>query len=235
LKLNENGAMNFMFRNLFKLFSKAASQKQNGESKGADNFSKVSWLEADQNPFGIRVLDCRSFSKSALCFAPDNGVAEKFLKLRDSTGEIYRNQLPKNALHIKCNLRYNFEEKIPDGPVFVAKVMQDRWDIYLYDGFLYFTNSWSGELLIRARVDFKDNEFFVPVIDIRSDLAKRDKPLAVRQADYLIKSYLCRQEVPNPLPRNFPNDPKQIALYSFSFYGRMSSYATYEDTTLIKL
>jgi len=227
-------SQNFMFRNLFKLFSKAASQKQNGESKGADDFPKVSWLEAHQNPFGIRVLDYRSFSKSALCFAPDSGVAEKFLKLRNSAGENHRNQLPKNALHIKCNLRYNFEEKITDGSVFVAEVMQDRWNIYLYEDFLYFTNSWSGELLIRAGVDFKDNEFIVSVIDIRSDLAKRDKSLAVRQADYLIKSHLCRCEVPSPLPKNFPNDPKQIALYSFSFYGRMSSYATYEDTTLIK-
>lgn len=117
----------------------------------------------------------------------------------------------------------------------MAKVMQDRWDVYLYYSFLYFTNSWSGELLIRAKVDFKDNEFFVSAIDIRSDLAKRDKALAVRQVDYLIKSYLCRREVPNPLPRNFPRDPKQIALYSFSIYGRMSSYAIYEDTTLIKL
>jgi len=223
-----------MFRKLSKLFSKGTTQKQNGESKDADAFPKVGWLEAHQNRFGIRVLDFRSFSKSAVCFAPNYDTAEKFLKMRNSTGENYRNQLPKKTLHARCNLRYHFEEKLPDGPVFIAKVMQDRWDVYLYDGFLYFTNSWSGELLIRARVDFKDSEFFVPAIDICSDLAKRDKSLAIRQADYLIKSYLCRSEVPNPLPKHFSHDPKQIALYSFSIYGRMSSYATYEDTTLIK-
>lgn len=224
-----------MFRNFFNLFSKVILQTHNGKYKDTDSFPKVVWIEAHQNPFGIRVLDCRSFSKSALCFTPDKGAAEKFLKLRSSTGGDHRTQFPKNALHIRCNLRYHFEEKIIDGPVFVAKVMQDRWDVYLYDGFLYFSNSWSGELLIRAKADFKENEFLVPAIDIRSDLAKRNKTLAVRQADYLIKSYLCRREMPNPLPKNLPNVPKQIALYSFSLYGRMSSYATYEDTTLIKL
>ena len=223
-----------MLRNLFKLFLKPTLLKKNDKSESAGAFPNVSWLEAHQNPFGIRVLDCRSFSKSALCFAPDNGIAKKFLNLRNSTGENHRNQLPKNTLHIRCNLRYPFEEKISDGPVFVAKVMQDRWDVYLYGSFLYFTNSWSGELLIRAWVDFKDNEFFVSAIDIRFDSVNRDKSLAIRQADYLIKSYLCRSEVPSPLPKNFPHDPKQIALYSFSIYGRTSSYATYEDTTLIK-
>lgn len=223
-----------MFRNFFNLSSKTILQKHNGKYKDTDAFHKVVWLEAHQNPFGIRILDCKSFSKTALCFARDRDTAEKFLKLRNSTGEDHRNQLPKNALHIRCNLKYHFEEKIIDGPVFVAKVMQDRWDVYLYDGFLYFSNSWSGELLIRAKADFKENEFFVPAIDMRSDLAKRNKTLAVRQADYLIKSCLCRREVPNPLPRNFPNNPKQIALYSFSLYGRMSSYATYEDAILIK-
>jgi len=224
-----------MFKYFYKLFTKETTQKHNGKSKGADAFSKVSWLEAHQNRFGIRVLDFRSFSKSALCFSPDYDTAEKFLKLRNSSGENYRNLLPKNTLHIRCNLKYHFEEKLPDGPVFIAKVMQDRWDVYLYDGFLYFTNSWSGELLIRAKVDFKNSEFFVSAIDICSDLAKHDKPLAIRQADYLIKSYLCRNEAPNPLPKYMPNDPKQIALYSFSLYGRMGSYATYEDTTLIKI
>ena len=223
-----------MFKNFGKLFLKDTARKPDGVFKDTGAFPKVGWLEAHQNRFGIRVLDFRSFSKSAVCFAPDYDIAEKFLKLRSSTGENYRNQLPKNTLHVRCNLRYHFEEKLPDGPVFIAKVMQDRWDVYLYDSFLYFINSWSGELLIRARVDFKDSEFFVPTIDICSVLAKRDKSLAVRQADYLIKSYLCRSEVPNPLPKNFPHDPKQIALYSFSIYGRMSSYATYEDTTLIK-
>ncbi|MEI8348890.1 MAG: hypothetical protein WCI77_01950 [Candidatus Omnitrophota bacterium] len=227
--------MNFMFRNSFKLFSKNTTQKQDREFKDADAFPKVGWLEAHQNRFGMRVLDCRSFSRSALCFAPDYDIAKKFLKLRSSTGENYRDQLPKNMLHIRCNFRYRFEERIPDGPVSIAKAMQDRWDVYLYDSFLYFTNSWSGELLIRAKVDFKNNEFFVSAIDICSDLANRDKSLAVRQVDYLIKSHLYRYEVPNPLPRDFPNDSKQIALYSFSFYGRMSSYATYEDTTLIKI
>lgn len=223
-----------MFRNFFNLFSKVILQKHNGKYKDTDSFPKVVWLEAHQNPFGIRVLDFRNFSKSALSFAPNQSVAEKFLKLRNSTGENHRNQFPKNALHIRCNLRYLIKEKIPAGPIFVAKVMQDRWDVYLYDSFLYFVNSWSGDLFIRARVDFKDSEFIVSVIDIRSDLAKRNKTLAVRQVDYLIKSYLFRREVPNPLPRNFPNNPKQIALYSFSIYGRMSSFATYEDTILIK-
>lgn len=223
-----------MFRNLFNLFSKAISQNQNSKSNGVDDFPKVNWIEAHQNPFGVRVLDCRSFCKTALCFAKDKDTAEKFLKLRNSIGENHRNQIPKNALHIRCNLRYPLEKEIPAGPVFLAKVMQDRWDIYLYDDFLYFSNGWSGELLIRAKVDFKDNEFIVSVIDIRSDLAKRDKTLAVKEVDYLIKSFLFRREVPNPLPRNFPNNPKQIALYSFSLYGRISSFATYEDTTLIK-
>ena len=37
-----------------------------------------------------------------------------------------------------------------------AQRMEDRWDIYLYDGNLYFARSWTGELGHRARVEFQE-------------------------------------------------------------------------------
>jgi len=109
--------------------------------------------------------------------------------------------------------------------------MEDKWDIYLWDGYLYFARSWTDELIFRAKVNLSDRGMKIPAVDARSQIVKGDRSLAVRQVDFLVKSHLFKQEVPHTLPLDLPDDPQQIAMYSFQLFGRWASYATYEDTT----
>ena len=195
---------------------------------GKSPFTQLAWIEADKSPFKVRVLDCRSFSRSVLETTADPEIAARFLALRNSTGEQHRGKTPASALPTECLLRYPYEGEIQNGRLFGAQEMEDKWDIYLYDGFLYFARSWTGDLVYRARIDLSEREALVSSIEGNSEAV--GGAYTVRSIDFLIKSHLLRNEVPHPLPPNFPDDPQLIALFSIAQYGRWASYATYEDT-----
>lgn len=200
-----------------------------------DIFSKLTWLEPDQNPFGMRVLDCRPFSTAMMSSTKDETIAAKFLHLRHSTGEEHRGKQPPDAVVVPCNLIYPFNGESRDGPLFKAQQMEDKWDIYLYDGHLYFARSWTADLVFRAKIDFQKSEAVITSVEANRERVGDDPQLAVRMVDFLMKTHLYRQEAPHPLPKDFPEDNRTIALYSFSEYGRWAFYASFEDTTKVRV
>jgi hypothetical protein len=197
------------------------------------------WLDKDESPFGLPVLDCRSFTLTTLASTADPEVAERFNRLRSSSGAEHRDKIPNGSLWVRCQLHYPFEFALPEmsppeeGPVFVAHAMEDKWDIYHYDGKLYFCRSWSGELTFLAVIAFNGREAIVSQIAAASARVDGDKQLAVRQVDFLIKRLLFGVELPHPLPATLPPDPESIVHYSFIMYGRGASFAAYGDTTSV--
>jgi hypothetical protein len=200
-----------------------------------DPFAQLVWLEADQTPFGIRVLDCRPFSTSMISTTKDPAIADRFTRLRTATGEEHRGKTPDNALTVACDLRYPFGGEPPNGRMFAAQQMEDKWDSYLYDGHLYFSRSWTGDLIYRAAITFKNGEAIVSQVDANRAKVMDEPTLAVRSADYLVKTHLYRIEAPHPFGPDFPNDQRSLALYSFSEYGRWASYGSFEDTTAVRV
>jgi len=193
-------------------------------------FPPVSWLSPEKNPYGVPVVDCRAFSRVMHSVTSDAKVVESYMRLRSSTGKEHSGQSPPRARLIPCKLRYPWRRMPADGPLFRAEAMEDKWDIYLYDGFLYFARSWNGDLIFRTAVQFANSEAKVTALEACEDVAA-DAELTIQQVDFLIKSHVLRLEVPHPLPANFPDDTTKIAAYSFNLYGRQASYATYADTT----
>jgi hypothetical protein len=163
----------------------------------------------------------------------DPNVATRFVELRKSTGKQYIGKLPPNAVTVQCELAYPHTGQCKDGPLFVAEVMEDKWDIYLYDGYVYFTRSWTGDLVFRAKISFTASQATITSIDANVQVASQSPTFIVRQVDFLVKSHLYKRQVPHPLPADLPNEIQSIALYSFSQYGRWASFATYEDTSQI--
>lgn len=200
-----------------------------------DIFSALKWLEPDQNPFHMRVLDCRPFSSTMISTTKDPNIAARFSHLRAVSGEEHRGRQPDDAVSVPCELSYPFSGESRDGPLFVAQAMEDKWDIYLYEGHLYFVRSWTGDLTFRARIEFKEREAVITTVEANPARVKDDPVLAVRMVDFLVKSHLNRTEVPHPLPQDFPQDNQSIALYSFSEYGRWAFFASFEDTTKVRI
>jgi hypothetical protein len=200
-----------------------------------DPFSQLVWLEPDQNPFGLRVLDCHPFSTSMISTTKDPAIAARFSQLRTATGEVHRGRSPDDAIVIPCDLRYPFSDEPHDGPLFAAQQMEDKWDIYLHDGHLYFARSWTGDLVFRAAIAFKEGKAIVSRVEANQAKVMDDAALAVRSVDFLVKTHLFRIEAPHPFRPDLPDDKRSLALYSFSEYGRWAFYGSFEDTTKVPL
>jgi hypothetical protein len=200
-----------------------------------DPFAQLAWLEPDRSPIGIRVLDWCPFSTSMISTTKDPAIAAKFTHLRTATLEKHKGKSPEDALTVRCDLRYPFGSKLKDGPLFVAEQMEDKWDIYLQDGHLYFTRSWTGDLVFRASIAFQDHESIVSEIEANRAKVANDPTLAVHMVDFLVKTHLCRSEAPHPFRPDLPDDKRSLALYSFSEYGRWAFYGSFEDTTKVRV
>lgn len=219
-----------MFNRLFRLF-----QKKEDTAAPTPGFPELQWLDADQNEFHLRVLDCRPFTHAMLSLTSDENVALRFTRLRQSSGIEHVGREPDDSVTAECRLTYPYSGEVQDGMLFIAEQMEDKWDIYLYDGHLYFARSWTGNLSFKAAVAFTDRECVVSSVQSSASEGDGTSNLSIRQVDFLIKRHLLRREVPHPIPRSIPDSPKEIALYSFSLYGRWASFASFEDTTAVRL
>jgi len=133
---------------------------------------------------------------------------------------------------IPCDLKYPYQGEVQDGVLFRAEAMEDKWDIYLYRPHLYFVRSWGGQLIYRATLSSEPGVVRVTQIEA----ARGDDSHFHRQTvDFLIQSHLLGKDVPHPLPSTLPAEADQVALFSFSSFGRRCRYGAYADTTRIGL
>ena len=201
----------------------------------SDPRSAVRWISAADNPFGVDILDCRVFSESMIAVTGDPAVAQSYMTLRGASGEDHRGHTPADSKTCECDLRYTRNESPPDGPIFKAQSMEDKWDIYFLGGYLYFARSWTGDLGYRAKVVFRDDCTNVTAIDAPTALFDPDPSYPIAAVDFLIRSHLYRLPVPHPLPKSLSQNPAELAVYSFGQFGRYARFGTFADTTQVRL
>jgi hypothetical protein len=187
-------------------------------------------IPAADNPYGVDLWDCGMITQSMISTTSDPGVAAQFERLRASTGDEHRNQVPANASVTDCTLNYAIARAFSDGPLFKANEMEDKWDIYFFSPHIYFARSWGGQLIYRASVRFEDQAMVITRIESAGD---HESDFSRRAVDYLVKSHVLGAAAPHPLPGDLPAEPMQIAVFSFSTFGRQCAHGTYADTTAL--
>lgn len=195
----------------------------------------LQWVFREDSQFNLRYLDVRSFTTVMISTTADKKLETKFVELRRSHGEHVNGRMPDQAIHVDCQLIYPHQGETRDGALYMAREMEDKWDIYLFDGFLYFARSWSGVLVYKAAILFQQTQAVISSIEAIGQTTTGGTWLAICAVDFLVKSHLYRREAPHTLPPSVPEDDLGIAAYSFQEYGRWACYATYEDTTRINL
>jgi hypothetical protein len=192
--------------------------------------NNVRWVEPHESPFRVRCVDCRPLSSTMVSTTRDVLVASSFHDLRRSNGERFRDTLPEDPVTVRCALQYPYLKGWTEGPLCKASQMEEKWDVFLFENTLYFARSWTGSLIFTASAALTQGKLLVERISADRAATGGDRVFIVRAVDFLIKSHLYHLAVPHPIPDGFPDDAERIALYSFGEYGRMASFATYEDT-----
>ena len=188
------------------------------------------WIEANENPFKMRIFDCREYALKMISTTLNQETANKFLELRNSDGTELIGKFPENG--VKCEVDFNFEtegEHLPDGILFKSSKMEEKWDIFKYVNFIFFVRSWTGELeyfcnYIPTKTGFKVDLIVVDENKIDID----DEYFEFKVVQFLIHSHILGYPVPHPIPKILENDNTKILNYSFSMFGNKGLYASYE-------
>jgi hypothetical protein len=197
-----------------------------------DPLSEIRWLAPSDNPFGVELLDCRSMALDSP--AMESTITETYLGDRASDGRRLVGRIPDDAESRECLLRYPFEGTSGDGALFRSMVMEDKWDIDLYEGHLYFARSWTGQLVFRAAIAFVEGQATVTSVTAPREMFEPDPLHPIAIVDFLIRSHVHGWSVPHPLPPGAGSDPGQLALVSFSLFGRHAHFGTFADTTRLE-
>jgi hypothetical protein len=119
---------------------------------------------------------------------------------------------------VPCRLRYSAPVNRRDGPVFRARVMEEKWDIDFFAGKLYFSRSWTGILGLVGLAD--KNSAALQISGVYAEAHNReDQEVVVGDMDFLVKTYIFDREAPHYLPSKLPATEKSILTYSFSKFG----------------
>jgi hypothetical protein len=205
------------------------------DSDGAPNSGTeygFRWYDpGSDHPFPCRILDVRALTWHVVATTRDAKIAESFSRQRLSQGREFIDAEIQNSTTVECNLTFPHNGNQLEGIVFKADSMDVKWDIYIYNCTFLFVRSWTGQLQYRAFAEINDTNLRIYRIETSSDHIET-APQAVY---FLLGTHAMGRVLPHTIPRDFPDDPEQIGLLSFSMYGNRGCYATYDDITKIEI
>ncbi len=89
---------------------------------------------------------------------------------------------------------------------FIPAEMEDKWFIYLEDGWLSCHRSWTGYCIFRIRLEATNGGYAIAEAWVNRDSAQyrslADSPYDAALAIFLIDGILLHKEVPIPRPRH---------------------------------
>jgi hypothetical protein len=219
------------------MFGFFSGKNKNKESESLQDTGeyKFTWHDiGPKNPFNKRILDCRSLTQTLLSFTKDKSIAESFSEQRKSVGREFIEMRISDSKSQEVNISYPHNGEKIEGAVFKAKSMEDKWDIYGWNNTLFFVRSWTGELVYKASITVSEKDFVINKVEYQLlEEYKKDPSLAVDDVHFIIMSHAFGRPFPHRVPKI--NGDKEIALYSFSKFGRNCWYATFDsilDTTV---
>lgn len=190
------------------------------------------WYEVGpDNPFGIRVLDCRPLTWNLVSTSRSPSVAERYVALRASDGHELVDAPIEDSVHMRTSLELPHNGAPLEGVVSKSDSMEVKWDIYIYDSVFLFARSWSGQLVYRAKAEVGSDAIRIAEIECpRSEVTE-----AASHVYFLLGTHAMGRVLPHRVPDGVGRDPKEVALWSFGQFGRMACYAAFEDITHLEI
>jgi hypothetical protein len=212
---------------MFGLFKKKIRESETHQSQNKEYEFK--WYEiGEDNPLNKRILDIRSLTQHTLSFTKDKLVAELFNKQRQSIGQELNGTKMAGSKILDVDLMYPHNGSKVEGAVYKAKCMEDKWDIYAWNDIIYFVRSWTGEVVYKASINVKEENFTINKIEYIPGTNDEDKSLAINNVHFLIKTLAFGAVYPHKVPKSLTTD-QDIASYSFNQFGHNCWYATFDE------
>lgn len=179
------------------------------------------WVTEDETPFKMKLFDCREFALHMFSNTTDKNILEKYLAMQSSDGREYIENNFENAIRIKCNINFPFADiDLPNGILFRSEMMEEKWNLYKYDGHIFYVRSWTGELRYVSDYEKTEEGFAINEIAINREAFTENKvSFYVDEVHFLLISHALGYMIPHPLPPDVQDIPDEIMKFSFGEFG----------------
>ena len=198
------------------------SQKEENTQQIPD----ISWIEATDNPWGVRVLDVRPITLNMLSNSSDPQCASNAISFGQDDGRSFIGEDPPVRSIIKASLRFPIDGTLADGVLFVPRDMEHKWALFYHRGTIICVRSWLRKVQVVAHVE--QSRDHVEITNVCGKFSDEDEEpdFTIRAVDYLLRSHALEETYPVPLPTGMESDPGSAALWCMSKFGNRAWFAT---------
>jgi hypothetical protein len=191
-----------------------------------DQIPSVAWIEAADNPWGVRVLDVRPVTSTLISLSSNPEYATNAVSFARDDGTSFVGQPPAGSRITKASLTFPIDRMLPDGVLFVPREMEQVWALFFHRGDVICVRSWEREVQVVAHLELHQDH--VEVTQVRGTFGPEDEDpeLTLRLFDYLLRSHALDLAYPVPLPAGIETDPKAAAMWCMSMFGDRAQFAT---------
>ncbi|HEY6177935.1 MAG TPA: ankyrin repeat domain-containing protein [Kofleriaceae bacterium] len=207
-----------------KLFSRKASEpSEPPEPPGRREEPRAKWLPADQNRFGVPVLDLIAVTGKLISTSTDPQRAAMAVSW---TSKFVADLAPEfaSAESLACELRYPAERDLPDGWLFAPSQMEQKWAIAYRDEAIYLMRSWTGVVSAVGRARRDGDEIVVERVE-RVDDTLSMLGDSIEIFDWILRAHALGQQVPLPIAGDAVPMLEAEPLRAFSLFGHIATCA----------
>jgi ankyrin repeat protein len=198
-------------------------------SRKGENASQVpnlGWIEAADNPWGVRVLDVRPVTLTMLSTSADPRCASNAVSFGQDDGSGFIGEDPPERRVALASLRFSIDRILADGVLFVPREMEHKWALFYHRWEVICVRSWLRKVQVVAHVEQRDKH--VEITQVRGTFGtEHEEPeFTIRVLDYLLRSHALDTVYPTPLPIELESDPERAAMWCMSMFGNRALIAT---------
>lgn len=207
-------------------FKKLFGTNKKQELKSSEE--NLPWIEASENPWGLKLLDLRPISQSMLSTSQDPQMATNAISYGAEDGTFFWGQKPNSNRTISSNIVIPIDGVLAPGVLFTPNTMEHKWAIYFDGESIIFIRSWLKQVFVIAKTSQQKDHLFIENI-IGEFTEGETKEFTNSFLNFLLISHAIGEIVPAPLPKQLETDTRNAGLWAFSSYGNMAHIGTFDE------
>ncbi|MFN0054878.1 MAG: ankyrin repeat domain-containing protein [Planctomycetales bacterium] len=196
------------------------------KDENAPQTKNVPWIEAADNPWGVRVLDVRPVTLTILSLSANPQCAANAVSFSQDDGSSFIGEAPPARRVAEGSLRFPIDRMLADGVLFVPSEMEHKWALFYHRGEILCVRSWLRQVRVVAHVERRHDHVEITQARGTFGVEEEEPAFTIRILDYLLRSHALNAEYPAPLPAGMESDPHAAAMWCMSMFGNRALFAT---------
>ncbi|TSE05591.1 ankyrin repeat domain-containing protein [Aquimarina algiphila] len=210
-----------------KLFGGNQKKSSEQEEKKTSEYN-LKWINPEQNPWGLKILDLRPISQNMLSTSKDPKMATNAISYGQEDGTAFTEYSPKSKRTFSSDLTISTDEKLEEGVLFNPSTMENKWAIYFINDRLLFIRSWLREAFVVAKTTQEKNQ--LRITEITGEFTDNESSKMTESIlMFLLYSHSLNETVPAPIPKDLSSNTDQAGMWAFSTYGNMAHFGYFGE------